>query len=96
MQSLSTILSPRAEGLTPYRVRFQRLESALVPSMTDEGVRYQHPATEQEAIVWAKDEAGIPPILNYHYRDTWHSLRVLTHAEVEQEVIARLHARRTP
>ena len=76
MQSLSTRLSPREVGLTPYLVRFQRLESALVPSLLAEGLHYQHPAGEQTALVWATDEAAIAAVLTYHYRDSWHSAEI--------------------
>lgn len=78
MQSLSLTLGPRAEGLTPYRVRFQRLESALVPSVTAEGLRYRHAAGEQTVLVWSQDEAGIAGVLTYHYQDSWHSAEILT------------------
>lgn len=95
MEFFSTILSPQAEGLTCYWVRFQRLESAPVPSMLAEGQRYRHPAGEQTAMVWAADEAGIAAVLTWHYQDTWHSLVVLTMAEKEAVARSWLEARRT-
>jgi hypothetical protein len=78
VQSLSIGVCPREEGLTPYRVCFQRVESTLVPSVLAEGLRYRHTAGEQTAIVWAQDEAGIAAVLTYHYQDSWHSAEILT------------------
>ena len=85
MQSLSLGLYPREAGLTPYRVTFQRVESAGVPSLLTEGLRYQHPACEQTAQVWAASEAGIATVLTYHYQGSWCHLQVLERTPPQQE-----------
>jgi hypothetical protein len=63
--------------LTPYRVRFQRVESALVPSVLAKGLRYRHVAGAQAALVWSQDEAGIAAVLTHHYQNSWHSAEIL-------------------
>jgi hypothetical protein len=77
MLTLSICLYLREAGLKPYRVAFQRHQSAPVRSMLDEGVIYCHPARQEEAIVYAENEAGIPAVLDYHYLRGWSGLRVL-------------------
>ncbi len=77
MFSLSITLFPHEDHLTPYRVTFHRPESGALPSMLEEGVIYRHPARQEEAIVWAKDRAGIVTVLNYHYGYDWSDLHVI-------------------
>lgn len=78
MQHLATVLSPRAHGLTPYRVTFQRPQSPPLRSMLDEGLVYRHPERDEEAIVWAQEAAGIVAVLTYHYGQDWSDLHVST------------------
>jgi hypothetical protein len=77
MLHLSKSLSPREAGLTAHHITFTLEQSAPVPSMLDEGVIYRHPERQQEAIVYAEDEASIPDVLNYHYRRSWNGLQML-------------------
>ena len=76
--SLACVVDPQGQGLTPYPVAFQRPQSALVPSMRDEGMRYTHPAREECALVWAQSEATIAEVLTYHYQQDWSNMRILT------------------
>ena len=77
MRHLAGVLHPRAHGLTPYRVMYQRAESHPVRSLLDEGRWYRHPEREETAIVWAQDAASLAAVLTYHDRDSWRHLRVL-------------------
>jgi hypothetical protein len=76
MLHLATVLSPRAHGLTPYRVTFQRPHSPPLRSMRDEGIVYRHPERHEEAIVWAQETAGIVAVLTYHYGHDWSDLHI--------------------
>jgi hypothetical protein len=77
MLHLSISLYPREAGLIPHHVTFTREQSPPVKSMLDEGVIYHHPERQEKAIVYAKDEASISDVLNYHYRRSWNRLQVL-------------------
>ena len=78
MHHLSTILNPRDAGLTPFVVRFTCAASGPVRSLLDDGLWYVHPAQEETATVWAKEEAGIAAVLTYHYRRSWSQHTVLS------------------
>ena len=78
MLSLALTLFPHEDHLTPYRMTFRRPESGALPSMLDAGVIYRHPERHEEAIVWAKDRAGIVAVLTYHYGHDWSDLHVVT------------------
>ena len=77
LRHVSTAINPREAGLNPYHIAFTREESPPVKSMLEEGVWYTHPEQREEVIVWAKDAASIPGVLTYHYRRSWHGLKIL-------------------
>ena len=76
-QHLSIRLDPRAAGLTPYRVQVTRPPSPPISSMLDEGVIWCDPERRVEVVVWAKDEAAIADVLNYHYYRGWSGLTIV-------------------
>ena len=77
MRHLASVMHPRAQGLTPYRVAFRLAESHPIRSMLDEGVWYRHAEQEETAMVWAQEAASIAAVLTYHYRHSWSHLQVL-------------------
>jgi len=77
MRHVSIVSNPREAGLTPYHVQFTVEDSPPVRSLLEEGFWYTHPAQEDEAIVWAKDEEAVAEVLTYHYRRSWSGLRIL-------------------
>ena len=77
MRHLASVMHPRAQGLTPYRVAFRLAASHPIRSMRDAEVLYRHPEREDTAIVWAQDAAAIAAVLTSHDQDSWSHLRVL-------------------
>jgi len=74
MFALALTLFPHEDHLTPYHVTFRRPASGALPSMLEEGLLSRHPEWHEEAIVWAKDRAGIVAVHMYHYGHDWSDL----------------------
>jgi hypothetical protein len=82
MRHLSLWLHPAAHNLRPFQVTISRPESAQVPSMRAEGLRYTHPPCRETLIVWAQDRVDIGTVLTYHYR---HDYTVETVSEPQEQ-----------
>jgi hypothetical protein len=76
LRHLSIVIDPRGEGLTAYRVSYQRPESPYVPSVLDDGIIYSHPARTEKSIIWARDKENIADVLSYHYPKDWNALQI--------------------
>ena len=50
LRHLSVVSDPEHYGLIPYHITFTVAESALVPSMLAEGIRYRHPGRKEECL----------------------------------------------